>query len=90
VRERVYIYLDWAESPKLLPMIAASYDRDEEVTYLRVPLDDATFAWVIELAESCHVEPSLVISSILRDVRVDDETEHLCEPRRSGGGIALN
>jgi hypothetical protein len=66
------------------------YDRDDQVTFIQVPLDDATFAWVIELAELCHVEPRLVIAAILRDVRVDDQTEHMNEPRRSGGGIPLH
>ena len=71
-------------------MSDAFYDGNEQVTHVRVPLDDATFAWVVELAESCHVEPRLVIAAILRDVRLDDETAHLCEQERGAGGVALN
>ncbi len=57
-------------------MNAPYYDPDEQVTVIEVPLDDPTFAWVIELAELCHADVRLVIASILRDIRADDEAAH--------------
>ena len=70
-------------------MIDARYVAEDGVTYLKVPLDDATFAWLVELSEHCHVEPRLLVAAILRDVKNDDETAHLCEPAPSGGGVTL-
>ena len=71
-------------------IIDAEYDDEGQVTHLRIPLDDRTFAWLVELAESCHVEPALVAAAILRDVRLDDENEHLCEPAPRAGAVSLN
>lgn len=66
------------------------YDSDEQETVFRVPLDDATTAWLLEVAEACHAEPRRVIAAILRDVRLDDEAAHLFEPRARSDGAPLN
>ncbi len=60
---------------------------------LLVPVDDRTTAWLCELADMHHVEPQIVAAAILRDVREDDEDQHLPPPpslRVVGGTDALN
>lgn len=51
-------------------------DETGEVVEFTVPIDLETVAWLMELADSCHAPPSAIIASILRDVRLDDQTAH--------------
>jgi hypothetical protein len=74
-------------------MNRARYDRIRGVTYLRIPVDDATAAWLAEVAESCHGEMEMIAAAILRDVKDDDELAHLHElapPPSRGGRASLN
>lgn len=53
------------------------YDRDERTNFVRVPLDDATFAWLLEIAEMSHAAPADVVSAMLGDIRRDDQDAHV-------------
>jgi hypothetical protein len=45
----------------------------DEVLSVDLPLDRATAAWLEELAIATGSEPEVLIASILRDIRVDDD-----------------
>lgn len=52
-------------------------DHDEDdVHWLRVPLDAATVARLHGLADMCHAEPISIAASLLHDVLKDDEAAH--------------
>ena len=56
-------------------------DEDGYIVF-RVPVDDATVAWLCSLAGVHGHEPRLIAAAILRDVREDDDrhqTLHPCE-----------
>jgi len=54
-------------------------ERGERCTY-RAELDDETVAWLVGIAEACHAQPALIATSILRNVREDDEAaEKACD-----------
>lgn len=62
---------------------------------LTVELDDATLAWLIEVADMHHAEPAVIAASILRDIRQDDQDAHLQETMKPalrvvGGTDVLN
>jgi hypothetical protein len=42
----------------------------------RAELDDETVAWLCELADVCHAQPAVIATSILRNVREDDQSAH--------------
>lgn len=51
---------------------------NEEVETVRFPVDVdlETVAWLMELAESTMTPPAVLIASIIRDIRIDDQAEH--------------
>lgn len=49
---------------------------DEDYVIFRVPIDEATVAWLLEIAEERGCEPRFIASAILRDVREDDQAAH--------------
>lgn len=48
-------------------------DEDEDFVEFSVRLDLRTVAWLMELADLNHAPPALVLASIIRDTREDDE-----------------
>ena len=50
---------------------------DDEVEYVPIPMTRAMRAWLCAVADGCHAaHPADVASAILRDVMLDDMTEH--------------
>lgn len=50
---------------------------DDEVEYVPIPMNRAMRAWLVEVANACHqCHPADIASAILRDVMVDDMSEH--------------
>ena len=44
-----------------------------EVVPLDLELDAATIAWLARLARTVNAHPADIVSSMLRDIRIDDE-----------------
>lgn len=49
---------------------------DETKHPIRVLLDDVTLARLLEVADGCQCDPSLVASAMLRDILEDDARAH--------------
>lgn len=49
---------------------------DVEVVPLDLPLDRATVSWLARLANATGAHPRAIVASMLKDIRVDDETAH--------------
>ena len=71
-------------SAKIIPFAKAEED-DRGVVFFRVPVDDATVARLMTVADEAHSDPATIIASILHDVLKDDEDAHmLTAPDRPG------
>ena len=44
-----------------------------EIVPLNLELDAATIAWLARLARTVNAHPADIVSSMLRDIRIDDE-----------------
>lgn len=44
----------------------------EDLTFFRVGFTDQEMALLMELSEACHVEPAVLVASIVADVLRDD------------------
>lgn len=69
---RTVRFRDARESAIPLPM---PEDLDEE-DVLPVPLDRETIAWLAELERATGAPARLLVASMLRDIRIDDEAAH--------------
>lgn len=58
------------------PTLREAEEDEEDIVYFNVPLDLKTVAWLMAVCEGAHAPPAAVISSILRDIRIDDEASH--------------
>ena len=68
---------------KVSAMQQRPHELDEtEVVEFSVPLDLKTVAWLMELADANHASPAMVLASIIRDIRADDEMQHDLTPTR--------
>jgi hypothetical protein len=48
----------------------------EDDDILLVPVDPDTAAWLWQLAKATGAPPADLVASMIRDIRVDDETAH--------------
>jgi hypothetical protein len=73
----------WPPSPNLPIAVATmsmiEFEQDEqsvETVTLALPLDGPTVTWLARLAGGNDAEAARIIASMLRDIRIDDETAH--------------
>ena len=55
----------------------ARAEEEGGVVFFRVPVDDATVARLMTVADETHNDPATIIASILHDVLKDDEDAYL-------------
>jgi hypothetical protein len=71
---------DVAAAARINYNVGMRYHRDPDgYIVLRVPIDDATAAWLVEVADMSHLPPERIAAAVLRDVREDDQAAHLQE-----------
>lgn len=61
-------------SAKVIPFARA--EEDGGTVFFRVPIDDATVARLMTVADEAHADPATIIAAIVRDVLEDDELTH--------------
>jgi len=62
-------------SAQIIPFAKA--EEEDGVVFFRVPVDEATVARLMTVADETHNDPAMIIASILHDVLKDDEDAHL-------------
>lgn len=59
----------------------ATEDEDLELFPAYLPLDRATIAWLARLERLTGTHPNVMIASMLRDIRADDEAANAANTR---------